>query len=93
MEEQKSNILIDLYHGKFIPEDLLFTNAPDSPENIQLIELQHKIRDSVSSEIWHMIDQSYSMIDDQELLAKERVFVCGFQAATKLLLAGLGQDV
>lgn len=33
MEEQKSNVLTDLYHGKFIPEYLLFTNAPEQPGN------------------------------------------------------------
>lgn len=93
MEEQKTNILTDLYHGKFIPEYLLFANAPEHPGNIELIALQQKIRDSVSTEIWRMIDESYSMISYQDMLSKERVFVCGYQTATKLFLAGIGQEV
>jgi len=93
MDHQRSNILTDLYHGNFIPEDLVFSNAPPNPGNAELIELQNKIRDSVSSEVWKMINQSYSMINMQEVLAKERVFVCGFQTATKLLLAGIGHDI
>lgn len=93
MDAQKCNVLTDLYHGKFIPEHLLFTNVPETPGNAELIALQHKIHDSVSPEIWRMIDESYSMISDLDMLSKERVFVCGYQTATKLFLAGLGQDV
>ena len=92
-QHQRTNILTDLYHGNFIPEDLLFSNAPYNSANTELSDLQNKIHDSVSSEVWRMIDQSYSMISYQDMLAKERVFLCGFQTATKLLLAGLGQDI
>jgi len=87
-------ILIDLYHGNYIPEDLISDfSLNNKAANDQTLQLQREIRKSVDPELWDLINQSYSMLSELEMREKECAFVLGFQTGVKLLLSGLDQDL
>lgn len=80
--------LTELYYGSYDPSDVPGT-AGQTARTKEIIACQDKLCTEVSDEVWDMIENYRSLLEERHCEEREQAFAVGFRCAMTMLAAGL----